>query len=183
MKLVIFHTLDGRNPANQLIGSLPDCLRRVFYIQTVVFTPDFWTINSITWKNGGFRILCPKHIGSTEARKHGILHTQMLHVWNIYLHLGQIYRKCIDKYTIHGSYWTYFGPTTNSTTSRANPSDTLGQTVGEDSVPLHFWRTSHRPRGHPVEGLNSKWLPVQKSTWMSRWKLGSMVSKWDFTYL
>ena len=30
--------------------------------------------------------------------------THMLHVWNIYLHLAQIYGKCLGKYSTHSSH-------------------------------------------------------------------------------
>ena len=39
-------TVDVWNPAPVEVGSLSHHLRRVLYIQTVVFSPDFWTIPS-----------------------------------------------------------------------------------------------------------------------------------------
>ena len=49
--------------------------------------------------------------GQDRALQKVLQHTQMLHVWNIYLHLGHVWGKCIGKYTIHGASWiAYFGP-------------------------------------------------------------------------
>ena len=36
------------------------------------------------------------------------MHAQMLHVWNIYLHLHQKYSPNVGKYSIHGAFGMYY---------------------------------------------------------------------------
>ena len=52
-------TLDGRNPANQLGLAVYLIIHKVLYIQTVVFSLDFWTINSMT--DGWHQTICRRH--------------------------------------------------------------------------------------------------------------------------